>query len=256
MTTIRGAGHAVVKLGPTSEKRAFRILDALFKALSKRGHDVRLRPDTHYGRDRFVLEAVIGREEPVQFWLVEHLDRSDHVVTEDEKKGKGRYGFLGPPKYDYTPSGRLILEMRPPWGAGLRCRWAEGKKLQLENVLGEVLVGLELAATAWREDREKAERERALELKKKQLEERRQRRVAHRQALGEDLVKTALSWRNAEVVAAFLAVLDSRVPMAERSCEFDAWFGWAKTFASELDPLTAPLDLAEPLEPPDMDDSL
>jgi hypothetical protein len=254
MKVICGGGHAMIKLGPATEKRAFRMLDALFKALSSRGHDVRLRPDTHYGPDCFVLEALIKREEPIEFWLVEHLDRSDRVLTEEEKRTKARYGLLLGRKYDYTPSGRLTLEMRTPWHAGLRCRWTEGKKLQLENVLGEVLVGLELAATAWQEYREQAERERELELENQRREERRRRSIAHRRALGEDLVKAAHSWQDAEVVSAFLAALDGRVPKVQRTSEFDAWFDWAKTFASGLDPLATPLRLARALDPPATDD--
>lgn len=215
--SIRGVGHAVVRVGPKAEKRVWLLLDALFKALADRGHDVQFGSGS--GRDSFALKVLVRREHPAEFWLNEHV------------------------------SGRFIIETDLPWGVELRRRWADGKHQRLEHILGEVVVGLEAVAEAWRADRERRELER--QEQQRQLEERRavERRAADQKALHDDLVKMANDWRQAETVRAFLTALSARVPEEDRSGAFDIWLAWATKHAEALDPLREPARVAKALEP-------
>jgi hypothetical protein len=170
-------------------------------------------------------------------------------LSNDEKRKQARHALLLVHKYDYGPSGRMELGTERSSHAGSPWRWADGKKNRLEDILGEVVLGLERVAQARREERKLRERERELEVAARQRKEARQRTIARQRALGEALVKAAHLWRDAELVRAFLDVLDERVPKPERSTEFDAWFAWAEEFAVKLDPTVAPSLLVQALEP-------
>lgn len=244
---IRGAGHAVLKVGKAHEKRALLILDALFKALVSRGHDLRFG-ECHDGGRQYVLEVVIaGRG--VEFWLTERLEQTEHVETAEEKARRSAHGSSWAPKYDQTPSGDLILEAASPWDARIRHRWRDSEQQRLEGRLGEVVLGLEAVAAAWVEhDRQVNEREAA-----HTREERRQQataaRAAHMQALAEDLVAMAEAADQAEKVRRFLARIEANTPEGERSDAFRKWFKWATVHAEQLDPLSRPEGIAKRMAP-------
>lgn len=153
-------------------------------------------------------------------------------------------------RYEYAPSGQLVLEISAPWGdPSVRRRWADGAKRKVENVLGDVVLGLERSAAAWArwdEDRERERRQRQEEERKAAEEE---RRAAHRAAMSAHLSKAARRWQEAQTITAFLAAVEVRVPPSERSTAFSEWLAWAETHARKLDPLRRPEKLAMPLEP-------
>jgi len=250
MKVIFGGGHAVVKVSPQTENRTLRILNALFKALRARGHDIRLRTTREYGREFAVLETAIGGETAIDFWLTEHVKRTERVLTKEEKARKERFHFLLAGRYDYAPSGRLILEINAPSGYELRRRWADGKKQRIEDVLGEVVVGLEAAALAWRDDQERRERERHDEERRERQRQAANRRAAHRKALEEDLVQMANAWAQAQLVRSFLVAVQDKVREAERSDGFAAWLSWAMDHVEEVDPLADPQAIAKSLRVP------
>jgi hypothetical protein len=58
LRSVRGGGHAVLKVSKNEEQRALRILDTLCKALVGRGHDVRFGPRT-VNSSEFLLEVSV-----------------------------------------------------------------------------------------------------------------------------------------------------------------------------------------------------
>lgn len=237
----------MLKVGRDTEKRALLILDALFKALVARGHDLRFG-ERYAGSRRYALEAVIrGRE--VEFWLVERLEQTAHVETAEEKARRATYGSSWAPKVDQTPSGNFILEAASPWDARLRHRWRDSEQQRLEGRLGDIVLGLETIAAAWVEhDRHIQEREAA-----QAREERRQQvsaaRAAHPDRLAQDLVAMADAADEAEKVRRFLARVEAKMPEDERSDAFSAWFKWATGHAEQLDPLSRPDRIAKRMVP-------
>lgn len=248
MLAIRGEGHAVLKVGRETEKRALHILNAIFKALRDRGHGVRLRGGAAYGRESLVLEALVGGEDPVEFWLIEHVNQSDHVLTEEERKTKARGGYSWAPTHDFEASGRLIVETHSPGAVELRRRWADGKKQRLEDILGEVVIGLEAVSQAWRADRQRRARETEVREDEQRRREEAEHQATHRRALGDDLVRMATAWRTAETVRLFLAAVGEKVPEDERTEQFAAWFAWAKNYMEGMDPLKTPDTIAKHLD--------
>jgi hypothetical protein len=236
MQGIRGDGHAVLKVAPGTEKRALLLLDAIFRGLRARGHEARIRVGSDRGHQRYTLEAVIHGG-AAEFWLIEHVDLSDHVLSEEEKKSQARTGSSWAPRHDFEASGRLVLETQTPWGVVLRKKWADGKKQRLEDLLGEVIVGLEAVAKAWKASDDAREQERLAREAAQRRAEDEQRRAAHRRALGEDLEKMAARWKDSHVVTAFLDAFEQRVSSGGRSGEVAEWLVWAREHAKGLDPL-------------------
>jgi len=247
MSGIRGDGHVVFKVGKKTERRALLLFDALFKALTARGHQVELRRRSEVERRRYVLQVTI-KQEPVAFWLIEHGDRSAHIPTAKELADQAQSSWRIPQKYDYTPSGRLALEATWTHEEGLRRRWADGPKQRLEHLLGEIVVGLEAIGTALAEQREQREEEHRAEERRRDQEDRARRRAARRKALAEHLVQAATRWREAETVRAFLSAVSMRVPERDRSRAFVGWFAWATEYVELHDPLTDPESIAQVLE--------
>jgi hypothetical protein len=244
MKTLRGERHAVLRVSANTEKRALRILDGLFCALEDRGHTVRLREGL-----LSAMEVFISGGGAVEVWLMEHLDQTEHRPTKAELENEKRGGYSWAPTHDVAASGRLILEIDTPWGYELRKRWADGKTQRLENVVGEVVTGLEAVGAAVRDVGEKKEREFRAEEDLRMQREVEQRRRAHREALTKDLAGLARSWSEATAVRAFLAATEQRVPESERQEGFSRWLDWAKQCADEMDPLGHPEKIAKVLEP-------
>jgi hypothetical protein len=220
----------VLKAGPTSEKRVLSIVDALIGGLRARGHDVRLTDTSQY---RHKLEAVIaGRG--VEFWLGERIDRTEMSAAELAKRDK--LSVLGGDRYKYAPSGDLVLEISAPWGdSSIRRRWADGAKQKVENVVGDVVLGLERSAAAWAradEEHERARKQREDDERKAAAE---RRRAAHRTAMSDHLSKAARRWQEAQTITAFLAAGEARVPASERSPAFSEWLAWAEGHARQLE---------------------
>ena len=132
---VSGDRHSVLKVGPTNEKRTLLILDAMIGGLRARGHDVRLI-DTSERRHK--LEALIaGRA--VEFWIAEHIKRTEKAAADLTKCDA--LSLLRHRRYDYAPSGQLVLEISAPWGdSSVRRRWADRAKQKAEHVLGDVVL--------------------------------------------------------------------------------------------------------------------
>lgn len=247
MSGVRGDGRAVFKVGKSSERRGLMLLDATCKALTARGHQVELRECSHIGRNRHALEVAIV-DERVEFWLVEHADRSAHVPTAKEQEDYAKYRWRTPQKYDFAPSGRLALEATWTHEEGLRRRWSDGPKQRLEALLGDIVVGLEAIGAALAEQREQREEQERAEQRRRDQEERDRRRAAEQRALATHLVETASRWREAEVVRDFLSAIAERVPKGSRSVAFTRWFAWARQYVEQHDPLTDPERIPRPPE--------
>lgn len=120
--------------------------------------------------------------------LLDGLQEAAHQLTAEEKERERKYGSSWAAKYDYAYSGRLILEIETPWDSRVRKRWADGKHQRLEELLGEVIVGIEVAAEAWRIDRERRDRDEAERQRVRREAQRRERQAAYDRALEKDLL--------------------------------------------------------------------
>ncbi|MGE5574485.1 MAG: hypothetical protein ACM3ZU_15965 [Bacteroidota bacterium] len=237
--------HPVVGLRPhtldirvtkTSSGRALRIMDTLIKALERLGHTVVV--DKRSGR----TVVQIG-EEKLPIRLTERVKQVDHILTpqEAEKKRKGQYFWA--PTHDYLPTSELALAIESYRIA--RRNWRDGKKKRLEGYLGSFIFALVQAAEnerTWREEQER-ERQRRIEeeLRRLELEHRREKEMERFKALEQD----ALDWQRARRIRDYVRAVEQnarRVKDRAERARRRKWIAWAKGKADWLDPLSRKAD--------------
>jgi len=223
-----------VSVERSSFGRALRILNALIKALEKRGYTVSVTRGERRSKDttRVTIQGV-----DIAFRLFERKKRVEREPTEWEKNSPWRTG----PYYDFKPSGRLTFEIEDWHARGARKTWTDGKKQRLENCLNQIIVGLVRTAVArkeWEIEREDARRrrqeeeERRRELERKREEERRR---------GQQLEADAAAWLRARRIRAFIRAV-ARVPsryLPDPWDSHDQWATWAQAYVDRLDPLSS-----------------
>ena len=115
--------------------RAMRVMDALLKALQKHGY-----PASIVERDRKRLTCVQVLGETIEIQLRELFDRREKQFTAAEKKERERSSWLRDKvEYEYSPSGRLTLNILNYLSEGCRRVWSDGKKQRLEARLDSVI---------------------------------------------------------------------------------------------------------------------
>ena len=246
--SVAGAGHPVFSAAGPATHRGLRILDALFKALDERGHTLRLC-DAPRAERRRRLEVIVAGKPSVEIWLTDHLDRSEHVMTDKERRDVERSEFLRPSKYDLTPSGHLILEIGWRGRSEVRRMWRDTPKRRLEDLVGEAVVAIEAWAELLRRDEAKREEEHQRRVRAEERRRAEDRRRAHRRALGRDLKKVARAWQRAQGIRDFLEAMIGSVPKHAQTERFNAWFSWATVYAERIDPLQRPAKIAKALAP-------
>ena len=247
MFVVDGGGQATFRAGEESKRRALRIVDAICRSLRRRGSVVTVVHATRYGRgDRLVVE---GRGGAVRLSLIERSDRLKHKRTPEEARRHHEYGFSSTRKYDFSPSGRLSLEILDATYSSRYARFTDAGRL-LEDRLGEIVVAVEqkLVIAAWDENR-RCEEQRARE--EQQRREQRERALReHRVVLGKDLERMAHDWARARDIRAFLDVIAPLLVAGEGdNDEARDWLAWARSYEDEFDPALEPSEIAKVLEP-------
>jgi hypothetical protein len=237
----RGQGVFAVEVSPGLVTRALLVMDALVKALEARGHKVSASPE---GPRRTVVRV---QGESIELTLKERLRRSDHMPTPEERASALVSGWRSSRRYDDTPSGKLRVRFEGYFEAGVPQSWSDGSRSPVEQKLGHIVLGLEIAAESRRQERVRreawhVERER----QRRQQEEERQQREAEAQRVRE-LQEMARAWRSAGEIRGLLGAIERRVTPALQGEELRQWLEWARHAADQLDPLTQ-LQLGEQSE--------
>lgn len=128
-----------ITTSPKCMSRALLLVDTLIKALEARGHAI----DVVHERKRATV-VVIGGER-IEVSLRERL-----LQTKRPQEDSGRPSWSS--RFDYRPSGRLTFAILEMEGAGVQESWSDGRR-RLEEKLGSIVLGLEDAAGAAREER-------------------------------------------------------------------------------------------------------
>jgi hypothetical protein len=77
-------------------------------------------------RERITFVRIF--DEKVPFYIREASKRCDHRLTDKEKKELKRWEHTYIPKYDYHPTGNLVLNADGYWARGIKNKWADGKR--------------------------------------------------------------------------------------------------------------------------------
>src|SRR5262249_6279774 len=151
---------------------------ALLKGLEKRGYSVRVKDEPGHP----TVVKVLG--ETIPLWIEEKVRQKERVLTraqaQEQKEHPFRYGH-----WDYQPSRRLSLRIKPDVYRSIRSQWTDGEKgnQRVESMLDKFVEGVIVAAEAIKHRREEdrlRELRRAEEQRKVAEESRRRYEEAER----------------------------------------------------------------------------
>ena len=211
--------------------RVYRFLDALYRTIEELGGTI---------NDDLSMQI---RNEHVVLRITEGRDQTPHVLTAGEQKQlekyeqeKKRSHYAWEPKfrkYDYIPNGKLRI------GAYGDNFSRDSSTTIVENRIGEILLALYMQSEDVRIEREKRE-----EAQRKAEEEKRQKEL-RLQRYNEEVDKTqaltneALDFETACRIRAYIAAIESKPDLDEKTLE---WIAWAKAKADWYDPTVSAND--------------
>lgn len=207
--------------------RSLRILNALFAALHKRGHKIKVTENT--------ARAEINGE-TVSFSIREKVDRSEW--TRQERSEPGNCG-----QWKFTPTGLLTLTISS-WAKDTRSKWTDKKGKPLEDQLNGIFIGmLTHAALSPAARLEWQEREAREEQLRRETEQRRWKEELRRYEFTRrrEAFETQLdSWTKSRNVRMFLQECEhflSEQGKLETEKLENRCLGWLRNYADSLDPL-------------------
>jgi hypothetical protein len=230
------------------------LLKLLFTEAAKAGIEVSSQTRYAYGRpdgSRMVLKC---KDYETSLAITESAERRDHVPTASEIARQQRYSWDRPPKWDYTPTGRISIVLEKPYALDMpeaKSTFTDLVATTLEEriplIVEEILARADRKAFLWHERQRKeaeylAEQDRFDALYVIAREEAISRaREAEAQAQREAYALEDTSrWETAQRLRAYASALAARA----NSEESRSWLRWIKQHADALDPTTE-----EPLPP-------
>ncbi len=212
----RGCLNISVSRG--SIPRALLIMDALIKALLKRGYGTYQK-----GEYESITTVGIDGEE----FTISIQEASKQIPANNSGKERDRYSFE--PLYDYVPTGCLTLQITNfYWGAR---SVSDSKKQKLEDKLNDFVLLIIKAAEVKSKMRIEDEMER------KENEERRPREqeIRHKQEQEQQMVKelsdNATAWNKCVLVRDYIAAVQNHADGGG----LDSWIIWANQQVDDVE---------------------
>jgi len=232
----RTPGALDVRVSRGSMKRSLRIMDRIIKRLIKAGH----RVEVTSGEKQKTVAVIDGQK--IEFGLWEWAKRVDHVPTKAELEERKKYpnsSYIN--RWDYKPSGRLVLEINRWRYSGFRTTFMDRKRHRLEDLVDGFLESLGMASL----DEKERERERIRQhqeweaAEKRRIEE--QRRWEEEQKRVQELLNQVANFQRSRQIREFISAVESSrtetgSPIATGT-RFEDWAKWAMAYADRIDPL-------------------
>jgi len=222
-----------ISVGQDSLSRALKIMDVLVKRLEEKGLIVR-----NGSLHKYKTVVTINGEE-VPFSLREKVKRVEHVLTDKEKEYKKRYGESHAPKFDFVPTGKLVL--RDEDNYGIKHQKTIGTSKPIEHYVKQFIERMFDTARLEKERRERWEEN---ERKREEGRKKRQENIRLQQ---EELqrIKTLESevdfWHRSRRIREYLRVLEETASRergdVDPDSELGKWLRWAYQQADRFDPL-------------------
>lgn len=241
-----------ISVSPASLGRALRIMNALLRALEKRGLQLEVT--------RALANGVAGQtdgspsnatrvkiaEEWIQWGLTE---KRTHVREPAPKppgwlKGSELESWLwtNRPERRLVPNGIFELSIVNAQYLGVRTVWQDGKRKRVEDCLDEFIAHLYLAAEAVKRHREELERARQQrqeeELRHFEREQERRREAERARDFEEELRRWRLARDAREYVAEIRGVLEQTGAEHSELSAIERALAWMEGFARRIDPLS------------------
>ncbi len=234
-----------VNVSRAQTSRALRIMDALVKAVERRGAIFVKSKNS----DCQSMHLSIGGEN-VGIYLTEKVNKTERPLKKGADPLAWRWKWE---KWDCQPTGNLqfrILECVP--SDARRC-WTDCTRYKLESKLGEIVEWLFVTGAAikqtrlareemWRKREEERQRQEQERLRQEALHKKAERLRQMEEENRDSLEAAAQNWREAKLLRRFIRVCEGelekdRKPTATDSWH-DRWLIWAREHADRLDPMT------------------
>ena len=220
--------HLDLRVTKGTLERATFIISALLHLFDNKGWTLKKENMT-------TLEMnVIVNGESISFYIKELIKRVDHVLTVRETAKKARGEFVWHGRYDYHPTGDLLIKIETSVYLTNRHTFKDGKRNRLEDLLSLFCSELPRLADKIKEQRakRKADDER-YEIKRKkslELKARREVEIEKRQKLEDECDQ----WVRAKILREYIDAMKGKG--GENVSK--EWVMWAANYADLLDPTT------------------
>jgi len=205
-----GRNRLDIWVGKDTARRALRIMDALIKALEKRGYSVTLEGE--YG----TTTCALIQDQQISFGIVEAVKRTEKIVDRGYRLAK---------EYEYTPTGELSLEIKQSFHGQKVIR--DGKTQRLEDCLNRFILLLVNAVEIMKIEQAKHE-EWLQELEKeREIEQLAQRKRELEKVRTEQLFKSAADWQQCQMVRTYISAIKARDDIQSDQTKIEAWIDWA-----------------------------
>ena len=205
-----GRNRLDVWVGKGEARRALRIMDALIKALEKRGYSVTLEGE--YG----TTTCAFIQDKHISFGILEAVKRTEKVVDRGYRLAK---------EYEYTPTGVLSLEIKQRFHGQKVIR--DGKTQHLEDCLNRFILLLVNAAEIMKIEQAKHEVWLQELEKERELEQLAQRKRKLEKVRTEQLFKSANDWQQCQMVRSYISAVKSSKNKVSDETDIKAWITWS-----------------------------
>jgi hypothetical protein len=193
--------HFSIPVHPKARPRAFRIMNALLKAIEGRGYDVQIAT-CYYGGG---CAVIFGQE--IRFDM---RDR-DCALPGDGAPGSAPFGWSwekGPAKVRRG----LVFRVHKSWYNGCgTSHWRDGKQQRLEDLLDQILLQMVQLARRDRHYEIQEEKWRAEREEQKRLQRLREAEIAAEKKRRGGLMSAALSWKRSALLREFIQAVETKI---------------------------------------------
>ncbi len=200
-----------------STRRALLIMDALLKALEKRGYPVSI--------DDGSTTALI-HDCQMHFGITETVKRIELTEGTEVKYSWER-------EWEYLPTGKLTLEIKESFHGQKVIR--DGKTQRLEDCLNRFIILLVRSAEIWK--KEQADHQaRLIEWEKeRELEQLARRKRELEKVRLEQLFKSSTEWQQCQLMRTYISVVRDRSNTKSDQSGTGTWLEWAEEKIDELE---------------------
>jgi hypothetical protein len=222
--------------------RALRLMDALVKALERRGATFEKSDEREF------MHLKIG-EEYVKIGLKELVDKTEREPRDEQERQSWSWKR---DKWEFRATGKFEFRIFASEPKGARRSWSDCTRHRLDDKLGEIVETLFITAEGEKRARlAREERQRQWEEKwRRQEEERRRQEEARKRAERKRrieegnrnrLEESAQAWVEARRLRRFIRACEAILRKIEEPVLAggwqDRWLAWAREHADRLDPM-------------------
>jgi len=192
-----------------STRRSLLIMDALLKALEKRGYPVSIEDGS---------TMVLIQDRHMSFGISETVKRVELTEGADVEYSWER-------EWEYLPTGKLNLEIKEHFQGQKAIR--DGKMQRLEECLNRfILLMVKSAEIIKIQEREREARRQEYQ-KQLEIEQLARRKRELEKVRTEQLVNSSTEWQQCLMIRNYIAAVKTNTPKQSDQSEVEAWITWA-----------------------------